>query len=84
MNPTALSEQAESEQQRQQQLKLRLFLCYSTPCLSAGADLVKSTLEEVIKERDVAAELELVATGCMGPCSRGPLLRVVLNGEEQT
>ena len=50
MNPTALIEQAELEQQRQQQLQLRLFLCYSTPCLSAGAESVKLALEEEIKQ----------------------------------
>ncbi len=85
MNPTSLLKQAEEELQRQTQLKLRIFLCYSTPCLSAGAERVKAVLEALIAEKQLATELEIVATGCMGPCSRGPLLRIkTADGEEQT
>jgi bidirectional [NiFe] hydrogenase diaphorase subunit len=85
MNPNSLQALAEQEMERQQQLSLRIFLCYSTPCLSAGADLVKAALEEVISERELVAELEIIATGCMGPCSRGPLLRIQqADGSEQT
>ncbi len=85
MNPTSLAEQAAQELQRQEQLKLRLFLCYSTPCVAAGAEPVKTALEELLAKQDLAADLEIVATGCMGPCSRGPLLRIKnADGEEQT
>ncbi len=86
MNSADLQHLAEEEQQRQQQLNLRLFLCYSTPCLSAGADLVKVALDELIAGLDEKQrpDLDIVATGCMGPCSRGPLLRVVeRNGSEK-
>ncbi|WP_429886547.1 NuoF family protein [Geoalkalibacter halelectricus] len=78
MNPTELHERAEQERLRQQHLSLRLFLCYSTPCLSAGADRVKAVLDEEIaaRNKDGRIDLEVVATGCMGPCSRGPLLRI--------
>ena len=85
MNPMSLISQAEEELQRQEQLKLRVFLCYSTPCLAAGAEKVKTALEDIIKEKELGTELEIVATGCMGPCSRGPLLRIRDNsGNEQT
>ncbi|MFO7765121.1 MAG: NuoF family protein [Pelovirga sp.] len=79
MNSADLQHLAEEEQQRQQQLNLRLFLCYSTPCLSVGADQVKASLDKLLCELDEEQrpELEVVTTGCMGPCSRGPLLRVV-------
>lgn len=79
MNPSELHTLAEQERQRQQKLGLRLFLCYSTPCLSAGADRVKVALDELLAQLDENQRpaLELVTTGCMGPCSRGPLLRVV-------
>lgn len=78
MNPTELQERAEQERQRQGQMSLRLFLCYSTPCLSAGADRVKAVLDEEIAAQTGRSDvsLEVVATGCMGPCSRGPLLRI--------
>ena len=85
MNPSGLIDLAEQELQRQKELSLRIFLCYSTPCLAAGADLVKVAIEEVIKEKEIEANLEIIATGCMGPCSRGPLMRIKpKKGKEQT
>lgn len=87
MNPAELQELADQEQQRQQRKELRLFLCYSTPCLSAGADRVKAVLDEIVAEekKSTDLQLEVVATGCMGPCSRGPLLRIsAADGSEQT
>ena len=85
MNPTSLTELAEEELQRQSQLKLRVFLCYSTPCLAAGADRVKTAVDELINAKQLDTDLEVVATGCMGPCSRGPLLRIrTIDGAEQT
>lgn len=85
MNPIELTNLARKEQRRQQALKLRLFLCCSPPCLAAGADQVRKGLEEQIAKSSSQATLELVATGCMGPCSRGPLLRITtLEGGETT
>jgi bidirectional [NiFe] hydrogenase diaphorase subunit len=85
MNTVDLQHVAEEERQRQQQLALRLFLCYSTPCLSAGADRVKVALDELLAGLNEVQRptLEIVATGCMGPCSRGPLLRLARQGEAE-
>lgn len=85
MNPTELMNLARREQQRQQKLPLRVFLCCSPPCLAAGADRVHTALEERISRSACGTTLELVATGCMGPCSKGPLLRVTTaTGREAT
>jgi bidirectional [NiFe] hydrogenase diaphorase subunit len=85
MNPSGLIDLAEQELQRQTELSFRIFLCYSTPCLAAGADQVKVAIEDIIKEKEVKAKLEIITTGCMGPCSRGPLMRIKpKKGKEQT
>lgn len=76
MNPNDLKSLAEQEQLRQQQQRLRLLLCCSPPCLAVGAEQIRQALEEQIASQSLAADLELVSTGCMGPCSRGPLLRL--------
>lgn len=85
MNTVDLQHAAEEELQRQQQLNLRLFLCYSTPCLAAGADRVKLALDELLAglDEDQRPTQEIVATGCMGPCSRGPLLRLARRDEPE-
>ena len=82
MNISELTTIVDEERKRQEAFELRIFVCYSTPCLSAGAKQVKQALDELLVKHNATAHLEVIATGCMGPCSRGPLLRVATHGEE--
>jgi bidirectional [NiFe] hydrogenase diaphorase subunit len=74
---------AQKEQARQSQYKRRIFCCTSTACLSAGAGLTHTVLEQAVAAgQGDANEAEIVPTGCMGLCSRGPLVRVEATGQE--
>ena len=71
-----LERMAQRECERQEKFERRIFCCISTACLSAGAGRTINALRESVdacqcKENDV----EVVQTGCMGLCSRGPLVR---------
>jgi bidirectional [NiFe] hydrogenase diaphorase subunit len=82
MNRQDLQALADREQQKQQQYRCRLLCCGSTPCLSSGGTAVQEALKEVLKEnRELRADLDVVSTGCMGPCSRGPLITVQMQGQ---
>lgn len=76
MNSTDLQNLAERERTKQQAFRCRLLCCASTPCLSSGGTSVQNTLTGAIKNRGLDAEVQVVATGCMGPCSRGPMVTV--------
>lgn len=83
MNFSKLEELGQKERERQEQYRRRIFCCTSTACLSAGAGLVRTTLDQSVAacqcdEHDV----EVVQTGCMGLCSRGPLVRVEVKEQE--
>ena len=72
-----LERMAQRERERQEKFERRVFCCISTACLSAGAGRTINALQEAVDacqcdENDV----EVVQTGCMGLCSRGPLVRV--------
>ncbi len=82
MNREELQAIGEREQEKQQSYRCRLLCCASTPCLSSGATAVIETFKELIKEHDLEAEVAVTSTGCMGPCSRGPLVTVQVNGRE--
>ncbi len=82
MNRADLQMMGEKERDRQNNFRCRLLCCASTPCLSSGATAVQEAIKEIIKERDLSVEVSITSTGCMGPCSRGPLLRVQVNGKE--
>ncbi|MCB0251077.1 MAG: NAD(P)H-dependent oxidoreductase subunit E, partial [Anaerolineae bacterium] len=72
---------AQREQEKQGKYRCRLLCCASTPCLSSGGAAVQQALEDAIKEQDANAEVAVVSTGCMGPCSRGPVVTVQIQGE---
>ncbi|MCL4850965.1 MAG: NADH-quinone oxidoreductase subunit L [Bryobacteraceae bacterium] len=65
---------------RQQGLRERIYCCTAAGCISSGADAVKKAIDEEIKARGVGAEVECCGTGCMGLCSKGPLVRAQSDG----
>jgi len=81
MTRTELAEMAEKEQARRRGMDLRLLVCCGTPCLAAGSEAVVSALRQKLAESGSPAELEVVGTGCLGPCSRGPMLTVQRQGK---
>jgi bidirectional [NiFe] hydrogenase diaphorase subunit len=82
MNRPELNALGARERERLQEFRCRLLCCASTPCLSSGATAVIETFKQVIKEQELEAEVAVTSTGCMGPCSRGPLVTVQVNGRE--
>ncbi len=83
MNNTKLEELAQKERDRQEQYQRRIFCCTSTACLSAGAGPTHTAVQQgVAANGDGKHETEVVQTGCMGLCSRGPLVRVDTIGED--
>ncbi len=78
-----LQELGAQELERQEKIDHRIFCCTSTACLSTGAGATHSALKGILEDEKIAAaEAEVVQTGCMGLCSRGPLVRVESKGEE--
>jgi bidirectional [NiFe] hydrogenase diaphorase subunit len=82
MNRSDLQEMAQKERDRQASFSCRLLCCASTPCLSSGSTAVIDRLKTELKERDLDATVEVVSTGCMGPCSRGPVVTVKVEGQD--
>lgn len=80
MNETDLEKLARHEADTQQRCRLRLHVCMGSPCMAAGAAAVKDAVEERIRRCGGDVEIRVIGTGCIGPCSRGPLLRVVTAG----
>ena len=75
MTADVLSQTRQLEQERQRRLKDRILCCTVAGCLSAGGQAVRTAIEKQIKEQGKAGEIEVCGTGCMGLCSRGPLVR---------
>ena len=83
MSFAKLAEVGAAERERQEKVKRRIFCCTSTACLSAGARATHKSLEQAIAAHQGAEnEAEIVPTGCMGLCSKGPLVRVETKAQE--
>ncbi|HXF63709.1 MAG TPA: NAD(P)H-dependent oxidoreductase subunit E, partial [Caldilineaceae bacterium] len=81
MNSTDLETLAQREREKQQTMRCRILCCASTPCLSSGSAAVQAALEEEAKRLGLEAEVQTLSTGCMGPCSRGPMVAVQEQGK---
>lgn len=55
--------------------KQTICVCCGAGCISSGSLDVMKKLQEEIKERSLENELEVIPTGCMGPCNQGPLVK---------
>jgi bidirectional [NiFe] hydrogenase diaphorase subunit len=84
MNSAELATLAQREREKQQTFHCILRCCASTPCLSSGGASVQTAFEEAIKNLGLEEQVQVVATGCMGPCSRGPMVSVQEQGKPDT
>jgi bidirectional [NiFe] hydrogenase diaphorase subunit len=75
-----LTEQQEQEQERQRGLENRICCCTAAGCVSAGADGVKKALTDAVKAAGKEGKVEVCGTGCLGLCSKGPLVRTSADG----
>lgn len=57
-----------------------ILLCCGSGCVSAGALKIKQVLIEELKKQDISEEINIIETGCMGPCDYGPVMMVYPEG----
>jgi bidirectional [NiFe] hydrogenase diaphorase subunit len=69
------------EKERQRGLDNRLYCCTAAGCLSSGGERVKQALAGEVKAQGLEGKVEVCGTGCLGLCSRGPLVRSARDGE---
>lgn len=82
MTREELRAMARKELERRNAYRCRLLVCYSSPCLASGAEAVHKALVQAVRERNLDADVDVTRTGCVGPCSRGPLVTVRIPGRE--
>jgi NADH:ubiquinone oxidoreductase subunit F (NADH-binding)/(2Fe-2S) ferredoxin len=66
---------AEKEKIKTSTTRHKICICCGAGCISSGSEAVMKKLQEEIKERGLETEVEIIPTGCMGPCNQGPLMK---------
>lgn len=59
-----------------------IYCCHSTGCKSSGSDDLIALIKKVLEENSLTDKVRIVATGCMGLCAHGPLIRVEVKGRK--
>lgn len=65
-----------AKQEQAQRRPLRIRCCTVGGCCSSGGPSLKAALEEAIAQGQLTEKLEVVGVGCLGLCSRGPLVQI--------
>jgi bidirectional [NiFe] hydrogenase diaphorase subunit len=71
-----LDEIASAEIERRGRYARRAMVCNSTSCLASGGHAVREAMDRAVAGDGLDHDVQVVPTGCMGLCSRGPLVRV--------
>ena len=59
-----------------------IYCCHSTGCKSSGSDDLIALIHSILEEQGLTDKVRVVATGCMGLCAQGPLIRVEIKGKK--
>lgn len=57
-----------------------ILLCCGSGCVSAGSLKIKKAMILEFKKHDISEEINIIETGCMGPCDYGPVMMVYPEG----
>jgi len=60
--------------------RIDVLICCGSGCVSAGALKIREKMMETLKERDILHEVNVIETGCMGPCDYGPVIMIYPEG----
>ncbi|MBN2022516.1 MAG: FAD-dependent oxidoreductase [Pirellulales bacterium] len=66
---------AEAQAQSQNHHK-RIRVCMGASCIASGAQRVKAAIEAELVQRGLGRNVSVIDTGCLGPCSAGPVIMV--------
>ncbi len=53
----------------------RVGVCCGAGCISVGAEQVLKDMQSEITRRGLEGQVQVLPTGCMGPCNQGPLVK---------
>ena len=68
----------ESTEKQMNAGKQEILICCGAGCIASGSLALKKSLEDEIEEANL--NLEVKETGCMGPCSQGPVIMIQPDG----
>ncbi len=60
--------------------RIDLLICCGSGCVSAGALKIKDKIIRLLEQKGLSNEINIIETGCMGPCDYAPVMVVYPEG----
>ncbi len=57
--------------------KKHVLICGGTGCLSSKSAQIAGNIKEILKEKGMEDEVQVVLTGCFGFCEKGPIVKIM-------
>jgi NADH:ubiquinone oxidoreductase subunit F (NADH-binding)/(2Fe-2S) ferredoxin/ferredoxin len=57
--------------------KKRVLVCGGTGCLSSKSNDIVNNIKNILIEKNLENEIEVVKTGCFGFCEKGPIVKII-------
>ncbi|MCL2290884.1 MAG: 4Fe-4S binding protein [Bacteroidetes bacterium] len=57
--------------------KYHMLVCGGTGCFASQSDQIKKNLAQIIEEKGLQNEVQVVITGCFGFCEQGPIVKML-------
>ena len=77
-----IHELAKNKLAEMDRFECNIYCCHSTGCKSSGSDDILDLVKNFIAEKQIEDKVRIVATGCMGLCAQGPLIRIEIKGKK--
>lgn len=77
-----IHEIAKNKNSELEKFQCSIYCCHSTGCKSSGSDEIIELIKQAVSDHKIEDKVRVVATGCMGLCAQGPLIRVEIKGQK--
>lgn len=57
--------------------KMHLLVCAGTGCRASAGETIIENFKRELEEKNLAADVQVVPTGCFGFCEKGPIVKVM-------
>ena len=61
-------------------IRTHVLVCTGGGCIASGALEVCAALREQIERHNLAGEIKVIESGCLGPCAVGPVAAIYPDG----
>ncbi|MDR1951700.1 MAG: NAD(P)H-dependent oxidoreductase subunit E, partial [Bacteroidales bacterium] len=57
--------------------KMHLLVCGGTGCKASQADEILTNLRQIVEDKGLENEVQVIHTGCFGFCEKGPIVKML-------